>query len=145
MRKFKFAALMVSSILIVAACVRPDSTEAEAKIEEFHNHYNAEQFEQIYAAASPQFRNNVEADEMFDFLKSMRGEIGEWKYSEIENNMAVTGMSPEPTIVLTLRSQFEQDSATEIFKYVREDDEYFLREYTVRLNIEADEFFDPED
>ncbi len=101
---------------------------AEKAVEEFHAQMSAQQFAQIYAAASPEFKKATEEAAAIEYLTAVHGKLGKFKStSQTGFNASVdNGVSQ---IKLEYATEYENGKVNETFVYKVEGEKVSLVNY----------------
>jgi len=103
---------------------------AEDAIGVFHERFNAEKFDAIYASASEAFRRDTPKNEFRVRLRAVRGSLGSVTDSDTANWQLSTRNFTTRVRVMA-RTTFDHGSATETFTYIMDDGRARLRAYDI--------------
>ena len=110
------AAAAFAVILGLCGCgVKKDTKAAEAEIERFHQHWNADEFKAIYDEAHPGFRNKSAEDIVATFTR-VKGVYGPFK-SATKRSWGFNADKGVSDIKLKFDSTYDHGSAGEAFLY----------------------------
>ncbi|MCB2066304.1 MAG: DUF3887 domain-containing protein [Erythrobacter sp.] len=114
MRKMCAASLA----LVLAACnPMAQMSDADSEIAEFHENFNASNWDAIWNGASDDFRASLTRQEFDAFMDRMRASVGEYQDGSqagfnVNTNNGVT------TTEITLDTTYENGTADEVFTFV---------------------------
>jgi hypothetical protein len=115
----------------LAGCgLRKDTKAAEADVERFHKHWNADEFKAVYDEAHVNFRNSQSAEETAATLKRVKENYGEFK-SAIKRSWGFSSDHGMTDIKLNYDSAYEHGSAVEAFVYRMTGDKALLVSYDI--------------
>jgi hypothetical protein len=114
--------LILMGMLALAACREPQATtdaqavHVESAIEVFHEHYNDQEFAELYEHAGGRFAQETSEEEVSTFLADLRQTLGAVESFEIaaQDIVARDGAQEAAAKVITT---FENDNGTEYFTF----------------------------
>jgi hypothetical protein len=117
MKRFSFAAaLAVAVILSLSGCgLKKDTKAAEAEIDRFHQHWNADEFKAIYDEAHANFRNKS-AEETAGTFARVKGVWGQFK-SATKRSWGFNSNNGMTDVKLKYDSTYDRGTAVEAFVY----------------------------
>lgn len=123
--------LVVLLILLAAGCGMSDQVErAEAWIHSFHERLTAQELDEIWRRADPEFRRGTSADAWARFVR-IHQRLGAPRDFEIENwGTSETAGEPD-RLAVTTRTRFEHGRAREAFTLAESPDGLVLLRYDI--------------
>lgn len=110
------AAVAFGLILSLAGCgLKKDTKAAEAAIDRFHQHWNADEFKAIYDEAHANFRNKS-AEEIVATFTRLKGVYGQFK-SATRRSWGFNSDKVVSDIKLKYDSTYDHGSSVEVFVY----------------------------
>jgi hypothetical protein len=126
-----FAGAALALILALSGCgLKKDTKAAEAEIDRFHKHWNADEFQAVYDEAHADFRNSQSADATAATLKRVKGNYGDFK-SATKRSWGFSSDHGVTNITLKYDSAYDRGSAVETFIYRMAADKPLLVSYDI--------------
>jgi hypothetical protein len=101
----------------LAGCgLRKDTKAAEAEVDRFHKHWNADEFKAVYDEAHVNFRSSQSAEETAATLKQVKENYGAFK-SATKRSWGFSSDHGMTDIKLKFDSAYDRGSAVEAFVY----------------------------
>ena len=111
------AGAALALILALSGCGLKKGTQAaEAEVDRFHKHWNADEFQAVYDEAHANFRSSQTVDETSGTLKRVKANYGEFK-SATKRSWGLSSNSGVTEIKLKYDSVYDRGSAVEAFVY----------------------------
>lgn len=124
------AAIALASILALSGCgLKKDTKAADAAIERFHQHWNADEFKAIYDEAHASFRNKPAEESAATFAR-VKGVYGQFK-SATRRSWGFNSDRGVSDIKLKYDSIYDRRSAVEAFVYRMTGDKALLTSYEI--------------
>jgi hypothetical protein len=115
----------------LAGCgLKKDTKAAEAEVDRFHKHWNADEFNAVYEEAHVNFRNSQSAEETAATLERMKRNYGEFK-SATRRSWGFNSDHGMTDIKLNFDSVYVHGSAVEAFVYRMTGDKALLVSYDI--------------
>jgi hypothetical protein len=111
----RIASLVGAAVLVSACGFRGQDGEAEERVAAFHQFYNEENFDRLYAMAGPEFRRTTTSETFNGLMRTLRDQLGDVERSEMKDWRI--DYFPERRITLTYDTEFSRGSATELFRF----------------------------
>jgi predicted transposase YbfD/YdcC len=125
------AAVALASIIGVSGCgLKKDTKAAEAEVDRFHKHWNADEFKAVYDEAHANFRNSQTADEITATLQRVKRNYGAFK-SAVRRSWGFSTDNGVTDVKLKYDSAYENGSAVEAFVYRMSGDKALLVSYDI--------------
>ncbi|MCA1660301.1 MAG: hypothetical protein LC642_07175 [Verrucomicrobiaceae bacterium] len=125
------AGAALALILGVSGCgVKKDTKAAEAEIDRFHTHWNADEFKAVYDEAHANFRNSQSADEITATLQRVKRNYGAFK-SAVRRSWGFSTDNGITDVKLKYDSAYENGSAVEAFVYRMSGEKALLVSYDI--------------
>jgi hypothetical protein len=129
------AAAAFALILGLAGCgLKKDTKAAEAEIERFHQHWNADEFKAIYDEAHASFRNKSAEDTVATFTR-VKGVYGSFK-SAAKRSWGFNTNNGVTDVKLKYDCTYDRGSAVEAFIYRMTGGKALLSSYEI-MSLEA--------
>jgi hypothetical protein len=129
------AGIALATILVLSGCgLKKDTKAADAAIERFHQHWNADEFKAIYDEANANFRNKS-AEETAATFARVKGVYGQFK-SATRRSWGFNSDKGVSDIKLKYDSTYDRGSAVEAFVYRMAGDKALLTSYEI-MSVEA--------
>ena len=110
--------------------LKKDTKAAEAEVERFHKHWNADEFQAVYDEAHADFRKSQSADETVATLKRVKQNYGEFK-SATSRSWGFSSDNGVTDVKLKYDSAYANGSAVEAFVYRMTGDKPLLVSYDI--------------
>lgn len=104
-------------MLAATSCGVSAKDEAIAATRQFHQHYNNQQFDSIVEDATDGLQATMPEEVATQLFGGIHSAMGIHQSSELVDWSITTSTTRGQKVRLVLLSQFEKDSATEIFEY----------------------------
>ncbi|MDP6934007.1 MAG: hypothetical protein QGG40_13870, partial [Myxococcota bacterium] len=92
-----------------------DTAAAESAVAGFHAHFDAEDYEAIYAGAHADFRAAIEKEELLAIFEGKRAKLGRVQATSLVGSHGKEGNGNQ--LVLTYTTNFENGDRKEVFIY----------------------------
>lgn len=126
-----FAGAALALVLALSGCgLKKDSKAAEAEVDRFHNHWNADEFKAVYDEAHANFRNSQSVDEITATLLRVKRNYGAFK-SAVRRSWGFSTDNGVTDVKLKYDSAYENGSAVEAFVYRMSGDKALLVSYDI--------------
>lgn len=124
------AVIALASILALSGCgLKKDTKAADAAIERFHQHWNADEFKAIYDEAHANFRNKSGEETAATFSR-VKGVYGQFK-SATRRSWGFNTDKGVSDIKLKYDSTYDRGAAVEAFVYRITGDQALLTSYEI--------------
>jgi hypothetical protein len=136
MKHLPFAAAAAFALILgLTGCgLKKDSKAAEAEIDRFHQHWNADEFKAIYDEAHANFRNKSAEDTVATFTR-VKDVYGPFK-SATKRSWGFSSDKGVSDIKLKYDSTYDRGSAVEAFVYRTTGGKTLLSSYEI-MSLEA--------
>jgi hypothetical protein len=91
---------------------------ADVATQDFRQHYERKEFNQLYAGAAPEFRAGASEALFVELMKNISQKLGSWQSARPLGNTKVAGAGDK--VVFQFKSQFSNGEATENFVWRNE-------------------------
>ncbi|MDN3645138.1 DUF4019 domain-containing protein [Pontixanthobacter aestiaquae] len=113
------AFIVFFATLILAACgVQENIEEGQTEVRNFQFHYDAREFEDIWARSSSKMKKAIKKEDFLDLLANIRRILGK----NVESTQSGWKLEKVPQgnfLVITMQTQFERGTGVEIFTLER--------------------------
>lgn len=110
--------------------LKKDTKAAEAEVDRFHKHWNADEFKAIYDEAHLNFRNSQTADQIVTTCERLKRNYGAFK-SGTKRSWGFSSDHGMTDIKLKYDSVYDRGSAVEVFVYRTTGDKALLVSYEI--------------
>jgi hypothetical protein len=137
-KAMKAAYLFIACLLVISACSISDKTKlADSAVSEFHDAFNAEQFEAIYEGAGKELKALAKRKEFLTLLKDIHSQLGQAGESK-RVSWRVNYQTGGTTITTAYETKFTDGAAVEQFVFKVKDDKPLLVGYHIRVQERKD-------
>jgi len=124
-------AVAFALLLGLSGCgLKQNTKAAEAEVDRFHQHWNADEFKAIYDGAHANFRNSQSADVTIRTLEGVKHNYGAFK-SASRRSWGFNSDNGVTDVKLKYDSAYEKGSAVEAFLYRMSGDKALLVSYDI--------------
>jgi hypothetical protein len=125
------AGAALALVLGLSGCgLKKDTKAADAAVDLFHQHWNADEFKAIYNEGHKNFRNSQSADEIIAILQRAKQNFGAFK-SATRRSWGFNSNNGVTNIKLKYDSAYERGSAVEEFIYRMTGDKALLISFDI--------------
>jgi hypothetical protein len=126
-----FAAIGFALVLGLSGCgLKQNTKAAEAEVDRFHQHWNADEFKAVYDEAHANFRDSQSADVTIGTLQGVKRNYGAFK-SATRRSWGFSTDNGVTSVKLKYDSAFENGAAVEAFVYRMSGDKAALVSYDI--------------
>ena len=105
-----------ASLAVISCSGGEDRSAADRQVAKFHRLFNAQQYEAIYAAASPGLREHTPKAQFLDFARAVHRKLGPVKAAKSQGWRVNYGTGGTHA-TLAYRTEFAKGTGTETFVY----------------------------
>jgi hypothetical protein len=123
--------LLLTSLLVLSGCSGgKDLGAAQKEIASFHAQLNAGQFDQLYSAASPAWKQASSQSDSRQLFTAIHTKLGAYQSGK-QNSWRVNYGTGGTTILVLYDSKFQKGDAQETFTYRRSGNDTKLEGYNI--------------
>ena len=130
-RLLKFGSLALTILLLLSCSSQEQYEVAQAAINRFHELLATKNFDQIYAEASKNLKNNTTSDEFSKLLAAIDRKLGAFKAAE-NKSWSINYGTSGTLVTIGIQAQYEKGTAFEIFNFVIENGKAMLNGYNIQ-------------
>ncbi len=123
--------LMALFLLMPACSLGANRAVAERSVEQFHTHYDAKQFHEIYINAHDLFRDQSSEEDIAAFFDAIHRKLGRVLVANRGGWQVNVGTSTGTQVFLSYDTQFTNGREVEEFLWRIEDDKAKLLSYNI--------------
>lgn len=121
----------LAAIFMLSACgVEQNIEGAKEEINNFHYHYDAEEYGDIWEKSAPAMKKASNKKAFVEFLTGVRAALGEEKSSK-QTGWNMQSTTDGSFVTITMQTEFERGSGVEVFTFKNVGDEPSLVGYNV--------------
>jgi Protein of unknown function (DUF4019) len=130
---FKLCIVLVAGLFVAGCSAGTDVALARSEIAHFRELMAAQQFDQIYSAASDDFKKAATQQDFVNLLSAVERKLGAMRGTE-ESGWRVMQSLSGSTITLGFKTQFERGAGDETFIFRVKDGKALLLGYHINSN-----------
>jgi hypothetical protein len=130
-RLLKFGSLALTIFLLLSCSSKEHYEVAQAAINRFHELLANKKFDQIYAEASKNLKNNTKSEEFLETLTAIDRKLGAFKVAE-NKSWSINYGTGGTLVTIGIQAQYEKGSAFETFNFVIENGKAMLNGYNIQ-------------